>query len=110
MFPIGLDEERIRVRQRHRKVVQLALNAADHPERLAKINLGIARRVRQRHEHRERPVMRFRYGAELVHRFLRTHQLRGIPIEPQDVVGMVRFGGIAGGLSWRHVGGLLSLR
>lgn len=34
----------------HRKVVQLALNAADHAKRLAKIHLRMPRRMSQRHK------------------------------------------------------------
>ena len=45
---IRLDEERIRVRERHREVVQLALDPADLPDRLAKVHLGVARRMRRR--------------------------------------------------------------
>ena len=45
---IGLDEERVRVRQRHCKVVQLAHDPANLAKRLTKINLGVARRVAQR--------------------------------------------------------------
>ena len=42
----GLDEERVRVRQRHCKVVQLAHDPANLAKRLTKINLGVARCVR----------------------------------------------------------------
>ena len=48
---IGLDEERVRMRQRHRKIVQLALDPVDHTKRLAKIHLCVTGRVRQRDEH-----------------------------------------------------------
>ena len=43
---IGLDAERVRVRQRHCKVVQLAHDPANLAKRLTKINLGVAWRVR----------------------------------------------------------------
>ncbi len=54
---IGLDEERVRVRQRHCKVVQLAHDPANLAKRLTKINLGVAWRVRQRHEHFPSPAL-----------------------------------------------------
>ena len=54
---IRLDEEGVGVRQRHREVMQLALNAADHPERLAEVHLRMPRRVRQRHEHLAGPAL-----------------------------------------------------
>ena len=53
---IGLDEERVRVRQRHCKVVQLAHDPANLAKRLTKINLGVAWRVAQRHEHFPSPA------------------------------------------------------
>ena len=53
----GLDEERVRVRQRHCKVVQLAHDPANLAKRLTKINLGVAWRVRQRHEHFPSPAL-----------------------------------------------------
>jgi 4'-phosphopantetheinyl transferase EntD len=38
---IGLDEEGIRMRQRHREVVQLALDPADDAKRLAEVHLRV---------------------------------------------------------------------
>ena len=52
---IGFDEERVRVRQRHCKVVQLAHNPANLAKRLTKVHLCVARCVHQRHEHLPRP-------------------------------------------------------
>jgi len=52
---VGLDEEGVRMRQGHRKIVQLAFDAADHADCLAKIHLGVPRRMRQRHKHLARP-------------------------------------------------------
>ena len=54
---VGLDEERIRVRERHREVVQLALDPANLAEGLAEIDLGVARRMRQGHEHLPGPAL-----------------------------------------------------
>ena len=54
---IRFDEEGIRLRHYHRNIVQLALHAADHTKRLAEVHLGMARRVRQRHE--DLPIWRF---------------------------------------------------
>ena len=47
---IGLHEDRVRVRQRHREIVQLALHTADHPKALAEIHLGMPGRVAERDE------------------------------------------------------------
>jgi hypothetical protein len=47
---VGLDEERIRMRQHHREVVQLAPDTADLAKRLAEIHLGVPGRMRQGHE------------------------------------------------------------
>lgn len=54
---VRLDEERVGVRQRHREVVQLALGAADHAERLTEIHLRVARPMRQWHEDLARPAL-----------------------------------------------------
>lgn len=48
---IGLDRAGMAVRQIKRKEVQLLLNTTDHRNRLAKISLSMARRMRQRNEH-----------------------------------------------------------
>jgi hypothetical protein len=48
---IGHHEGGVRVRQVESKKVDLALHAADDAEGLAKINLGMTRRVCERHEH-----------------------------------------------------------
>jgi hypothetical protein len=54
---IGLDEEGIGMRQRHREVVQLALDPADLAKRFAEVHLRVSRRMRQRHEHLPRPAL-----------------------------------------------------
>ena len=46
---VCLDEKRIRVRQRHRQVVQLAPDPANLAERLAEVHLGVPGRMRQGH-------------------------------------------------------------
>ncbi len=43
---IGFDEEGIRVRQRHREIMQLAFDAADQAVRIAEIYQGMAQRMR----------------------------------------------------------------
>ena len=47
---IGLDEDGIRMRQGHRKTVQLTLNPADDPQCLSKIHLGVTGCMAQRNE------------------------------------------------------------
>jgi hypothetical protein len=47
----ALDEAGIAVRQVHREEVDLTRNAANHSHRLAKVHLGVTRRVMERHEH-----------------------------------------------------------
>ena len=54
---VSLDEDRVRVRKRHHKVMQLTFNTADHPKRFAKIHLRVPRRVSQRHEDFLRPSL-----------------------------------------------------
>ena len=54
---IRLDEEGVRLRQRHCEVVQLAPYAADHADSLAEVDLRVPRRVRQRHENFARPAL-----------------------------------------------------
>ncbi len=44
------------MRQVHRKEVDPALNAADDTNSFAKVDLGMARRMNQRHEHLLRPL------------------------------------------------------
>ncbi len=48
---IRLHEDRVAVRQIEGEEVNLAFRAADHGQRLAEVHLGMARRMRQRHEH-----------------------------------------------------------
>ena len=48
---IGLHEAGIRVRQVHAEEMDLLAHPGDHCDRFAKIDLGVARRVDQRHEH-----------------------------------------------------------
>ena len=48
---IGDDEASIRVRQIECEKVNLAFDAPDDADRLAKVHLGMARRMHQRHEH-----------------------------------------------------------
>ena len=55
---IGHHKAGIRVRQVEREEVDLALRPADDADRLAEVGLGMARRVRQRHEHLPRPLPR----------------------------------------------------
>ena len=45
------DKAIVRMRQVHRQVVRLLLNAGDHHHRFAEVRLRLARRMRQRHEH-----------------------------------------------------------
>ena len=52
---IRLHEARVAVRQVHREEVDLLFLAPDHRRRLAEVDLGMTRRVRQRHEHLPRP-------------------------------------------------------
>jgi hypothetical protein len=47
---IRLHKARVRLRQVHAEEVDLLPHAADHRDRFAKINLAMARRMRQRHE------------------------------------------------------------
>ena len=47
---IGLHEAGVRLRQVHAEEVDLPAHAADHADRLAKIHLRMAGRMRQRHE------------------------------------------------------------
>ena len=54
---IGLDKERIRVRQHHCEEVQLVRHLADLSERLTEARLCVSGRMRQRHQAR-RPSMR----------------------------------------------------
>ena len=54
---VRLDEERIRVRQRHGEVMQLAPDPADLAERLAEVHLGVPGRMRQGHEHLLGPAL-----------------------------------------------------
>jgi hypothetical protein len=44
------------VRQVHREEVDLALDAADHANRLAEVGLGMPWRMHKRHEHLQRPL------------------------------------------------------
>jgi hypothetical protein len=48
---IGRNEASVRMRQDHRQEVYLALDPADDGQCFAKIHLGMARRMRQWHEH-----------------------------------------------------------
>ena len=54
---IGFHEARIGLRQVHAEEVDLLPHAADHADRLAKIDLAVPGRMRQRHE-RSRPRAR----------------------------------------------------
>ena len=47
---VSLDKDRIRMRQDHHEVMQLALNPTNHAKRLAKIHPPMPRCVAQRHE------------------------------------------------------------
>ena len=42
----GLDEKRVRMRQRHREVMQFVFDATDHAERFAEIHLSVTWRMR----------------------------------------------------------------
>ena len=53
---VGHHEDRIGVRQVHRKEVDFPLDAADHADRFAKVHLGMARWMHKRHEHLLRPL------------------------------------------------------
>ncbi len=59
----GLDEDRVRMRQRHRKMVPPAVNTADPPERLSKICPGMPRRRRQRHKDLAGPALRLLHAV-----------------------------------------------
>ncbi len=48
---ISLHKHRIRMWQAHHEEVDLAFHATDHAQRLTKINLRMARPMRQRHKH-----------------------------------------------------------
>ena len=48
---VGLDEAGIRVRQVEAEEVDLLPDTPDHRHRLAKVRLGVAGRMRERHEH-----------------------------------------------------------
>ena len=47
----GLHERVVAVRQIHDQVVRLAFDAVDDHQRFAEVGLGVARRMRERHEH-----------------------------------------------------------
>src|SRR6185436_9742618 len=53
---VCLDEAGIRVRQVEAKEMDLLPDAADHRYRLAKVGLGVARRMDERHEHLAPPL------------------------------------------------------
>ena len=48
---VGLDEAGIRVRQIETEEVDLLLDTPDHRHRLAEVDLGVAGRMGERHEH-----------------------------------------------------------
>ena len=56
---IGLDEERVRVRQAHEEDMQLATHAADHADRFAEVDLSMTRRMGERHELLSRALASF---------------------------------------------------
>ena len=58
---IASHEDRVRVRQIHRQKMDLAFHAADHAECLAEVDLGMPRRMHQRHEHLLAPLAPTRY-------------------------------------------------
>ena len=53
---VGHHEDRVGMRQVHRKEVDLALDAADHADGFAEVRLGMSWRMHQRHEHLLRPL------------------------------------------------------
>ena len=54
---IRLHEERIGMRQRHREVVQLALDPADLAEGFSEVHLGVSGRMRQGHKNLPGPAL-----------------------------------------------------
>jgi hypothetical protein len=53
---VGRNEDRVGMRQVHRKEVDFALDAADHADRFAEVGLGMPWRMHERHEHLLRPL------------------------------------------------------